>query len=408
MATKKKVSENHSERKHAVLSASGSKRWINCPASVELIKQVPPLPTSPAAEEGTAAHELSEKVLLNSPNANYYVGQKINNIEVTQEMADYVQDYCDYVIWRRNELGGELSVEERFDLSWLYKGMFGTNDALIRQDFGKLVVIDFKYGEGIPVEVYENTQLIYYAIGAARGEDYEEVELVIVQPRCEHPDGPIRSWTFPATDLQKWEKEFVKAAKETEKPNAKFKAGDWCRWCAAAATCPHVYKEAVKNAMIEFDDPVPVKKVEQLTDEQIARLLKHKTEIEALLKKAKEYALRRWQDNRPIEGTKLVGGRGSRIWNDDTFVPGELEEIMKPVGHSPYEPLKVLSVAKIETLMQGAKGAAGKRAIEHLWKKIEGNPTIAHESDRRQPIALNAKDEFDVIIDAEAYDDFDF
>ena len=44
---------------HALLSASAAHRWLNCPPSVMLTKDMPDS-TSEYAEEGTLAHSLCE------------------------------------------------------------------------------------------------------------------------------------------------------------------------------------------------------------------------------------------------------------------------------------------------------------------------------------------------------------
>ena len=43
---------------HAKLSASGAKKWINCPLSVVLESKIPEM-ESIYAEEGTKSHDLS-------------------------------------------------------------------------------------------------------------------------------------------------------------------------------------------------------------------------------------------------------------------------------------------------------------------------------------------------------------
>ena len=49
-------------RSHAKLSASGSKRWMNCPGSVRLEEQFPDI-ESEYALYGTNAHNLAEYCL---------------------------------------------------------------------------------------------------------------------------------------------------------------------------------------------------------------------------------------------------------------------------------------------------------------------------------------------------------
>lgn len=48
---------------HAELSASGAKRWMNCPGSVRLLRAVEVRGSGPAAREGSAAHGLASAAL---------------------------------------------------------------------------------------------------------------------------------------------------------------------------------------------------------------------------------------------------------------------------------------------------------------------------------------------------------
>ena len=51
--------------KHAKLSASGAELWLNCPGSVHMAELFPEK-TSPAAVEGTLAHELAQTMILSA------------------------------------------------------------------------------------------------------------------------------------------------------------------------------------------------------------------------------------------------------------------------------------------------------------------------------------------------------
>ena len=51
---------NHKARKHALLSASGASRWLNCTPSARLEEKFQESAPSVHAEEGTLAHELSD------------------------------------------------------------------------------------------------------------------------------------------------------------------------------------------------------------------------------------------------------------------------------------------------------------------------------------------------------------
>ena len=94
----------HSERKHALLSASGAHRWLACTPSAKLEDQFPDT-ESEAAAEGTLAHELAEMKVR-----NYFfpkeLGKRKLNSAVKKlsesglwkdEMQGYTDDYLDYI-----------------------------------------------------------------------------------------------------------------------------------------------------------------------------------------------------------------------------------------------------------------------------------------------------------------------
>lgn len=183
---------------HAKFSASGSGRWLACPASIQMEEGLPDT-TSEAAAEGTLAHYMGEQalrsgrsaheVLLEVPFADV-VGVPEATLEAwDSEMADYVQIYLDYV----RQIPGELFVETRVNFSHVVPGGFGTSDALVfNHDTGQLHVVDLKYGKGHRVLAERNTQLGLYALGAINDLSWlgeiKSVVLVVVQPRLDHID----------------------------------------------------------------------------------------------------------------------------------------------------------------------------------------------------------------------------
>ena len=62
-ATSSTKPQKHSQRSHALLSASGAGRWLNCTPSAKLEDEYGEKKSSAYAEEGTLAHELSELYL---------------------------------------------------------------------------------------------------------------------------------------------------------------------------------------------------------------------------------------------------------------------------------------------------------------------------------------------------------
>lgn len=378
-------------RAHSKLGASSSERWQNCPGSVALCETVPYQEGGAAANEGTAAHALAEKVFRESPNAFYYIGKEHllgdefnkHGIKCTKDMATHVQAYVDFVRNKARELDGELVIEKRFHLSHIHPLLFGTADAVIVVPFQEIWVIDFKYGVNHVVEVEENLQLMYYAVGAAMGEDFDKVTICVVQPRAEHENGSIRTWECSPSDLRNYAKKLRQRALETEKEGAPLNPGKWCTWCAAAGVCPALHRAAVVAAQTDFDDPqLPV--IERLTDAQIAQVVRYASMFEKWFEAVKKYAREKAAEGRVIEGLKVVAGRGSRVWiNEETAK----DYLKAKLGDAAYK-VTLLSVAQAEELL-------GETYLEGLWDKIPGKPTIAHLTDRRKEIKPDAIKDFD-------------
>ena len=98
------------ERKHAVLSASGAHRWLNCPPSAKLEEKMEDK-SSVYAQEGTLAHELAELELSNEfefiKERDYK--KKLQQLQehdlYSPEMPDQVQKYVEYVAEQYAETG---------------------------------------------------------------------------------------------------------------------------------------------------------------------------------------------------------------------------------------------------------------------------------------------------------------
>lgn len=377
-------------RLHSKLGASSAKRWMSCPGSVSLIEKCPPKKESAFAQEGTAAHALAELVAKNNligkggPNAFYYVGREsevpgfLKEYKITEEMAEGVQEYVDHARNVLNSLnGGEVLVEHKFHLKHIHPDFFGTCDLVIMQAFGELHVFDFKFGAGIAVEVRLNEQMMFYALGALELGDFTKVVLHICQPRAEHPEGTIRSWSTTPDELINFGKILKTKAIATAYPDAPLSPGEHCRFCPAAAVCPALHTKAMEVAKTEFRDPV-LPEPKMLTPEHLAKVMEFRKLIEKWFEQVEEHCLLELMAGRKIEGVKLVSKRSSREWID-------AESVGRTLGETAYTK-KLCSVAQAEKIF-------GKDRIVGLFQTIDGGVTVAHESDRRKPLT-NAKDVF--------------
>lgn len=388
------------DRGHATLSASQSDRWMNCPGSVALIETVPRQPSSPAAEEGTAAHEAAALCLQEGLSPAELVGRFFNGHEVTEEMAEALDVYVDYVAKTVERLeGSTLYVERPFDLSWVRADMWGTNDAAVSQPFGELCVIDLKYGQGVVVEVVNNTQLLYYALGALEelGDDPELVRLVIAQPRALHPDGPIREWVVTADFVRDWgAKVLGPAADLARTAGAELRAGDHCRWCDAAGLCPELQKFAQTEAALDFsDDSLAERPAEDLpipaVKDDLERAMRALPVVENWCRAVATAAQRWLESGQPLEGFKLVEGRSNRKWRDEAKAVKTLKQMRVPAKEFMTEP-KLKSPAQVEKIKK-----VSKQVVAALCEKPEGKLTVVPESDPRREVPPPAQTDFEAL-----------
>lgn len=378
---------SHEERAHALLSASGSERWINCPASPRL-EEGAPEESSVYAREGTLAHELAE-IMLKVDLKKMTMQKYREELEVlkkhelyTDSMLDPVMDYVNYVKQqyteaKRIDKAVMILIETRFDLRDYVEMGFGTSDAAIV--FAPLLeVIDLKFGAGKEVKAENNTQLMYYALGvlvslSAMANSIKTVKLTIVQPRMSN----ISSWEISKDELLKWAEEVLKPkAIEAYRGDGPQVPGDWCQFCKVRPRCKALHDLAMENVRRDFeeqDDPRLINDDELLTLYENADFItKFLTDVKAtVLKEA--LAGKKWQ------GYKLVEGRSNRQITDEAqallILKGELyttEEIAN---------VKIKGLGDLEKLL---KKAGFNSLLGHLVVKPAGAPTLVDENDKRE------------------------
>jgi hypothetical protein len=361
---------------HAKLSASGSSRWLNCPGSVKAEEGFPDKSSS-FADEGTVAHATAEAILLGA-NPSDLLGtypEKTIDIPVTQEMLDYVQVYVDYV----NSIKGERMIEVRVDFSDLVPEGFGTSDAIII-DGDTLHDIDLKYGKGVLVYAKNNSQAMLYALGALSDfgaiYDIKVIKIAIVQPRLDN----ISEWEISVQDLLKWGHWVSERAQLALTDNAPRSPSEKaCQWCKAKATCAELLNLTHNALASEFDD---LSDVHTLSDAQLAFVLENKKLIESWLTAVEDLIEDRLLSGGEFPNYKLVAGRSTRSWSDESGVESILTEAL---GEAAYVK-KLLTPAAAEK----ALGKTKAKLIVDYVSKPEGKPTIAHASDKRPALGVSA------------------
>jgi len=395
---------------HSRIGASSMYRWSACPGSVRLSQGVAKT-TSAYAEEGSDAHALAAECLAKRTDPRKYVGLEVSldgrTFKVDREMADAVDTYVRH-IWADFEAEDQDFIEQRFDLSAVHPGCFGTADHVRwRASKGLLIVRDYKHGAGVPVNVVENSQLKYYALGAllALNLPAKTVRMEICQPRCEHADGPIRHYDIDAIDLLDFKTDLKAFAVATEAPDAPLVPGNHCRFCPAAALCPGLKDRAQQMAKLEFTKGQPYDPAE------LQKALESREPLKAWIKALDEFAYAEAEAGRGASfGHKLVAKRAIRSYASEGDVIEALQARAIP-DDTIFEPRSLRSPAQLEkdlgkTFFPKLEAELTEKRRELLGDDAPPVRLIISESsgstlvpldDKRPAITKSAKEDFAAI-----------
>ena len=405
---------------HALLSASSSKQWLNCPPSARLQEQFPN-ESSVYAEEGTFAHSICEY------RVKRYLHERVTRPQseefYSEEIEQSTDVYYEFVVsiveeMKRNGCEPLVLVEERVDYSHIAPSGFGTADMVIighdENGRGILHICDYKNGKGVFVDYNHNTQMMLYAIGALSAYGYiypiEIVRMSIIQPRLEN----IGTYEMTADELKAWGESIKDTAKLAYEGKGEQKAGDWCRFCRAKPVCKACRDEALSlcreefldldagafsedcdearaspeeddmNAPYEPDTSAPVFKQPGLISiDELAEILPTLNRISSWIESVFAFISSEAINHAvPIPGYKVVEGRSKRVFTDtkavvDTAIQNGYTDLYKQ---------QLITLTEFEKMM-------GKKRFAELLgdyvAKPPGKLALVPESDPRPPVDLN-------------------
>ncbi len=375
--------------KHAILSASGAHRWLECTPAARLELEFKDQ-ESTAAAQGTAAHNLCEHKLKKA----LHIRSKRPVSEFNDdEMEEHSDAYVEYVLEQLEEVKKNCKdplvlIEERLDFSCYVPEGFGTADTIIIGD-KNLHIIDMKYGQGILVYAEDNPQMKLYALGALASYeslyDIEEVTMHIFQPRREN----VSAWTISVDELKKWAENDLKVkAKMAFEGKGEYIPGDWCTFCRAAVKCRARADEKLKLAQSEFKLP-PL-----LTDNEIEEILSKLSDLTRWANEIVTYATDAAVNHgKEWSGFKVVEGRSNRKYKDEDKVA----EVAKANGYKDIYRTSLITLTEMEKLMGKQKF---KDILGDFIIKPPGKPTLVPLSDKRQALNVSsAKTEFNKIME---------
>jgi hypothetical protein len=350
-----------------IVGGSTAKRVINCPGSVALVQRMPPQVENKYMAEGTMLHACMEDLLADAD-----LGDVIAKNKLTSEQADKLQFCLDALdeIDPEQRMNFAQEAQVQFEGVKGLEGVFGNAD-LIGRLGSRVIVLDWKFGDGVIVEAQENPQGLFYAAAAMNTEKLRwvfegatEVELVIVQPFA------VRRWTTTIARLLEFVAELQQAVKLALNPDAPLAIGDWCRFCTAKPICPQMTGAIERTVHAKLDALAP---------EDLSKALMLADKLESFIADARKLAQERLEKDMPVPGYKLVAKRATRQWADETAAAAALIALRI----EPYEE-KLISPAQAEKVLKKSKLALP----DDLVVAVSSGNTLAPESDPR-PAVLN-------------------
>jgi len=364
-------------KKHALLGASSSARWLVCTPSARLEAMFPD-EQSPYAAEGTVAHDLAEAILRHK-----LEGKKAPKLDdYSTEMVEAVTRYVDICEEKVNEArarssDAEVMIEAKLDFSrWVPEG-FGTGDMVIVAD-GILEVIDLKYGKGVPVSAIENTQMRLYALGAYDVNEFlydvKTVRMTIVQPRLDS----VSTDEMALEELLDWGEEIKPIAQRAFRGEGDCTPCDYCNFCKARHTC-----RALADTCLTAFYKDGGKLNQLLTDQEVSDILAMKDLITKWIKGVYDFAYEKaLSGEKQWPGYKLVEGTSRRTITD----PDAAAKTLLDNGYKEediFKPRELEGITNLQKVL-GKKGVS--EYLEAYIDKPEGKPTLVPDSDKRPAI----------------------
>lgn len=371
------------DKKHALLSASSSHRWLTCPPLARL-EELFENKTSDAAEEGTLAHFIAENKLKQALGLEY---ESLNAPD--KEMDNYTDEYVTYVLEELEKLKQHtkdplVHIEQRLDFSHYVPEGFGTGDCVLVAD-KTIHIIDFKYGRGVEVSAVNNPQMKLYALGALRIYeaiyDIEEIAMTIFQPRKYNISTDIIS----VEELVDWaENELKEKAELAFEGKGTVEYGPWCQFSSCSVVLRARYDHHKKLERFQLQSP------HLLTDSEIEEVLSHVDDLSKWAEEVKEYAQKvATQTGKKWNGYKLVEARTNRKFKNE-------EEVIKLLEDKGYEDIYKKSLVSMTELQKKLGKAKFEELLSKMIYKPKGKAVLVSNTDRRKEI-INATNEFNII-----------
>lgn len=379
-----------------VMGGSTAARRINCPGSLQAEKAAPEQPESDFARRGSMLHAAMELLITADPQTESELDGLLTEME-GQDMGYEGQELTaelieDKIIPAWNAWLDVLDtwdlddwfIEQRVSLDSVIRGAFGTADILGKDTKKRLHVLDWKFGDGVPVSAEGNIGLGFYAGAAMYDEEPELIEfcedvtgvvLHIVQPRV-GSNQVLQSWETTEDWVEQLVELAVKAMTLAEAENAPRKPGPWCQFCRARVGCPA--QQQMATAALQHEP-------KSMTSIELAAALKLAMQLKTWISDVVQLAQTEAEGGASIPGFKLVNKQPRRVWANEA----DAEKIMRAakIKVGDMYSKKLISPAQAEKLDRGLY----KSKLSDIVVFHSSGLTLVPDSDKRQAVVSGAE-----------------
>lgn len=376
------------------LRLSHAASWVRCGSFVRMNRTeqaaiVEAEQDHTVREEGTAMHEAAHWIFMGLEVSS---GAKMGNgVVLDDEMIDAVNLYVDTVTGFDGDMSAWV-IERQLDAPSIHKLCGGTPDAfaLYEHKVNTIRLVDFKGGYRF-VDVFLNWQLMGYLAAIldyapSFNSDDTRVEFVIVQPRCYHKRGPVRTVTVTVGECRQYIAALRMAAHIALGDHAKAVSGPQCDDCAGRASCSVAHDAAMRALEMSgepdvHDLPVAALDYEMLRIEQAIDIMN------ARLTGLQAQAVHQIRRGAILPHYAMESGAGRLVWIDDAAEASAIamadllgvDVRTRARAITPLQSMKKLPNEFVEQYAQRKPGAyklvrfdgdAAVKAFSHLKKEI--------------------------------------
>jgi hypothetical protein len=363
--------------RHSLIGGSVAKRILECPGSLKLYREVNPPDDdgSEYAREGSMLHAVMEHGIAEPVEALLGTEPGGFGVVLTQEHLDSKvyparAAFNEYVSTLDEAMFFEQEVE--VTLKFVHPDAFGNAD-LVGRHGNVLTVLDWKFGDGVYVDVQDNEQGLFYAAAAletpslhdlTKGVEY--VDIVIVQPQRGR-EGVWDVHRVSVADVAAFAWEMRKAVDLAVLEQPPMKLGDHCRWCRVKLHC-ELQKRGLQTLAF------------RVTHGELSELLTQCDRAEDFISEIRKEAFTRLEAGQPVPGWKLVPKRATRKWIDSEVAIATLVRVGK-LKRKDLIVTEPVSPSVAEKMLK--KKGADPKLLDSLVSAISSGSTLAPASDPR-------------------------